>query len=192
MSSLQMNKNSKAAFGIFRSNCEVKNAKLKLKAQGFSSRNISVLYPSDVGSRDFPQRQKSLIVKGTLWGAVAGGLIFILISALLRWDPFPIEEISSSLGFSVHGLVTTVCILIGTLIGAACGALVGIGTPERASQRYGDYVSAGGILVSVNVDGFSQEREAQTTLDRSGAQDISLLNEGRAWESVYSKMSHLN
>lgn len=75
----------------------------------------------------------------------------------------------------------------GAFLGAACGALVGIGTPVDAVQRFGFYLDEGGILVAVDVDGLSDElkNHAHQILEQTNAQDISLLNE----EQILRKIS---
>ena len=42
-----------AAFGIYRDEASVRNAVETLQKQGFRSTDISVLYPENVGNKDF-------------------------------------------------------------------------------------------------------------------------------------------
>lgn len=192
MRPLQIHEKSKAAFGIFRSKKAVKVAKSELNAHGFSTSAITILYPPYPGAQDFQQSQKSFLGKGTLIGAAAGGLIAIAIGILMTWNRIPMEEIGATAGFPDKGFLIIMGLLSGIAFGAACGALVVIGIPERAGQRYGGYVGAGGILMSVRVDSADQENDAQDVLERSGAQDINFLKEGHGWESVYSKILQNN
>lgn len=176
---------SKAAFGIFRRRSEVSAAKAALSANGFSRSDISVLYPSHPGAKDFPSRQKSTVRTGAMMGAAIGGLIFFLIGvAVSLRNPIISESLLGQMLFVIAGFIG------GAIFGAAAGALVGIGTPQRAELRYGDYVDAGGILMSVHVDNAEQADKAQKTLEQTGAQDINLISEGQGWETVYGKIFH--
>jgi hypothetical protein len=182
------NNRDKAVFGIYRGKSEIKVAKSELKSLGFPSADISILYPPHPGAQDFPQRQKSNVGKGALIGAIIGGVTLLVIASLVNSDLIPSQDLHAATGVGGSLLLSIVGILSGIGIGAACGALVGIGTPERAGQRYGDYVGAGGILMSVQVNNGDQEHQVKEVLDRTGAQDISVLKEGQGWDSVYSQI----
>lgn len=178
----------KAAFGIFRRKSEVSAAKAQLSADGFSGADISVLYPPHPGAQDFPQRQRSSIRNGLMIGAAVGSLVFFVVGLVASVRTYssiiPYEPVS----FLDQMLVILAAILIGGLIGAAAGALVGVGTPQQAGLRYGDYVDAGGILMSVHVNDTEEEKRAKYVLEKAGAQDITLLSEGQGWETVYGKI----
>lgn len=178
----------KAAFGVFRRRVELQTAKTKLMESGFDSSVISVLHPSHPGAKDFPSRQKSNIKNGAIIGAALGGLVFFVLGVMLslRTAPITAFDLPDFLNSPLALIATGV--LGGLLFGAAAGALVGIGTPQRAELRYGDYVDAGGMLLSVHVKDADEALKAQTILESAGAEDINLLEESHAWESIYSKL----
>ncbi|MDZ4663074.1 MAG: hypothetical protein SGJ18_15790 [Pseudomonadota bacterium] len=179
---------SKAAFGVFRTESEVSLAKDELHARGFTESNIAILYPPHRGPQDFPQRQRSLILTGALVGAAIGGPLLMVVSMLVSMGAIPVMALQNLAVFPNQMLLVLGGLISGVVLGAASGALVGIGTPESAGKRYGDYVDSGGILMSVHVSSADEARQAKNVLDSSGAQDVTLLGENQGWETVYSKL----
>lgn len=171
----------KAAFGVFLTKSEANAAKDELKKNGFSKDDIAVMYPPHRGPRDFLQLQKNLIGTGALVGAIIGGALFLLLWSMPTFQTSPF--------FADRIFVAVLGFIFCVAFGAASGTLVGIGTPKTAGHRYGDYVDAGGILMSVHINEAEEASKAQKVLERSGAQDISLLDESKGWESVYAKFA---
>lgn len=183
----------KAVFSIFRDLTEVKKAEKELLQKGFLRSDISVMYPQSEGSQDFPQRQRSSIGKGSLIGAIVGGLIFVTVSVLMSLRIIPAPWTQEAATFQISQIVwIAISLLGGIVVGAASGALVGIGTPESAGLRYGDYIDAGGILISVHVNNAEETRQAQEALEKCEGQDISVLTEGDGWKNIYSKIVENN
>jgi hypothetical protein len=188
MESKHMFDGSQAAFGIFRKKSEVTAAKAALSEKGFSRRDISILYPPHAGAKDFSSCQKSTVLTGAIIGAANGGVFFLIIGFLISMRAIPLLDLQdaasvpSSFFFIFSGFVG------GAIFGGAAGALIGIGTPQRAKLRYGDYVDAGGILMSVHADSPEKASEAQRTLEKSGAQDINVVTEGSSWETIYGNV----
>src|SRR5690606_28301345 len=58
---------------------------------------------------------------------------------------------------------------VGSAIGGLAGALVGIGIPEHEVQKYEDFITGGGILISVHVDDARWAQSAKQILKESGA-----------------------
>lgn len=182
---------NKAAFGIFRNPEEVRSARSILNSMGFTNSDIAVLYPQRKGPQDFPQRQQSSIKKGAIIGAAIGGIILFVVSIFLTAQINSINTLNSIYSpprISELMTLSLVGLFSGIILGAACGALAGIGIPERAGKRYGDYLDAGGILMSIHVDGAEKAHTAQVVLEHSGAQDINLIQEKEGWDMVYSKV----
>jgi hypothetical protein len=191
-SSQSLTESSKAVFGIYRGKSEIKVAKSELKNLGFSNAGISILYPPHPGAQDFPQRQKSNVGRGALIGAIVGGVTLIVVAILVNSNQIHAEDINVGLSLGDSVILSILGVFCGVGIGAACGALVGIGIPQRAGYRFGDYVGAGGILMSVHVNDLDQEHQVKEVLERTGAQDISVLKEDQGWDSVYAKLLREN
>jgi len=178
----------KATFGIFRRRAEVTAAESALKANGFVDSDIAVLYPPHRGPQDFPQRQRSSVGMGAMIGAGVGGLVFLVIGILVNMRAVPLPTLQEQAMLPDQLMVVLALTLGGMILGAGAGALVGIGTPQKASDRYSDYVDSGGILMSVHVDDTTEAHKAKEVLETTGAQDINLLKEGADWKAVYAKV----
>ncbi len=188
MNKIEAASDAKAAFCIFRTKSEVETAKTALESDGFSAAGISVLYPTHQGSQDFPQRQKSSLVRGSLIGSVMGGIIFLSLAVLIVLRALPVHIIEQPVSVLEQILIVIGILMAGIILGAAAGALIGIGTPQVASNRYSDYVDSGGILFSVHVNNRVEAERAKTILERIGASDINLLNEERDWKTIYKNL----
>jgi hypothetical protein len=81
-------------------------------------------------------------------------------------------------------LMMVVCGAFGLLLGAASGALVGIGTPEHLSKRYAHYLQDGAILVSVHVDNESQAIRVLEILNATGGVEVHADHETEVQQRV--------
>jgi uncharacterized membrane protein len=192
MYNVKMLNDGKATFGIFKNLSEVRSARLILNSLGFANSDIAVLYPSRKGPQDFEQRRQMIIKKGALIGSAVGGVVFFVISIFMTAQMGALGALASiNPPPNLWALMTlnVVGLFSGLILGAAAGAMVGMGIPERAARRYGDYVDAGGILMSVHVEDAEKAHAAQAVLERTGAQDVNLLKETDGWNLVYSKVS---
>lgn len=180
---------SKAAFGVFRGRNEVSAAQSALVTNGFSRADISVMYPPRRERKDFLQLQKNSIRSGAFIGAAIGALVFLVVFIPMGMQTTYFNVAANSMMVSEQVLLVIGGLLGSVIFGAASGALVGIGTPQVASKRYGDYVDLGGILMSVHVNNSLEADRAKQVLEQNGAQDITLLKEGQSWETVYTSLS---
>ncbi|MGE3973570.1 MAG: DUF3341 domain-containing protein [Bdellovibrionales bacterium] len=172
-----MENTNTAAFGIYSNTEELKKALHALRRMGFGSSEISVLFPKNAKkNQDMAYREINLIKEGLLIG---GALGIILVGGLT---------------FMVTGVFAYALVgaAFGGIYGGVSGTLVGIGTPERVSRRYGHYVKGGGILVSVHTEGSQQTVLAKNVLERTGAQEINTLNESAVWETVMEEREKPN
>jgi Protein of unknown function (DUF3341) len=168
-----------AVFGLYKNYAEVEQGVDALKAAGFRNTDISVLFPENVGTKDFAHEKHTKAPEGTATGvgtgAVVGGglgwLVGIGALAIPGLGPFiaagPIMAALAGVG-------------VGGAIGGITGALVGMGIPEYEAKRYEGRVKEGGILLSVHSDDSAWTKQAKEILERSGAQDISSTGEASA------------
>src|SRR5246127_2587708 len=63
-----------AVFGIYPSRTSVEEAVDHLRAAGFRSTDISVLFPENQGTKDFAHEKNTKAPEGVTTGAVAGGI----------------------------------------------------------------------------------------------------------------------
>src|SRR4030088_276613 len=165
-----------AVFGIYSSYGQVESAVDALRAAGFRNTDISVLFPENVGTKDFAHDKGTKAPEGATTGAgtgaLAGGALGWLAGigalAIPGLGPFiaagPIMAALAGAG-------------VGGAVGGIAGALVGMGIPEYEAKRYEGRVKDGGILISVHCEDSEWKKRAKQILEATGAQDISATSE---------------
>lgn len=168
-----------SAFGIYSDQATVSEAVESLKAAGFRSTDISVLYPENLGSKDFGHERHTKAPEGAVAGggsgAVAGAAIGWLLGAGALMVP-GLEHMAAA--GPVIGMMGGLG--AGVTLGGLVGALVGSGIPEYEAKRYEGRVRRGGILLSVHCDNPEWSKTAKTILKKTGARDISTAGEAKA------------
>ena len=66
---------NKAVFGLYTTRRQVENAVDELKAQGFRNTDVSVLFPENVGTKDFAHEKGTKAPEGIASGATSGAVI---------------------------------------------------------------------------------------------------------------------
>ena len=165
-----------AVFGIYASYPAVEGAVDALRTAGFRNTDISVMFPENVGTKDFAHEKGTKAPEGATTaagtGAVVGGAVGWLAGigalAIPGVGPFiaagPIMAALAGAG-------------VGGAVGGLTGALVGMGIPEYEAKRYEGRVHKGGILLSVHSDSSDWTKKAKEILERTGAEDISSAGE---------------
>jgi hypothetical protein len=168
-----------AVYGIYATQSAVEKAVDILKAEGFRNTDISVLFPENVGTKDFAHQKATKAPEGATAGAgtgvVVGGALGWLIGigslAIPGVGPFiaagPIMAALAGAG-------------VGGTVGGITGALVGLGIPEYEAKRFEGRIKKGGILLSVHCDSSDWTDKAKHVLERTGAEDISSAGEASA------------
>lgn len=168
-----------AAFGIYPDQGTVGDAVESLKAAGFRQTDISVLFPENLGSKDFAHEKHTKAPEGAVAGggsgAVAGAALGWLIGAGSMMIP-GLETIAAA--GPMMGMLSGMG--AGVTLGGVAGALAGSAVPEYEAKRYEGRVRKGGILLSVHCDNAEWAKTARTVLKRSGAVDISTTGEAKA------------
>ena len=168
-----------AAFGIYPDQGTVNDAIESLKAAGFRQTDISVLFPENLGSKDFGHEKHTKAPEGAVAGggsgAVLGAAFGWLVGAGALFVPGlePMQAAGPIMGM-LGGMGA------GVALGGLVGALVGSGVPEYEAKRYEGRLRKGGILLSVHCDNAEWAKTARTILKRTGAGDISTSGEARA------------
>lgn len=168
-----------SVFGIYRTYSDVESGVDALKTAGFRNTDISVLFPENVGSKDFAHEKNTKAPEGATAGAgtgvVLGGALGWLVGigalAIPGLGPFiaagPIMAALAGAG-------------IGSAVGGLTGALIGMGIPEYEAKRYEGRLKDGGILISVHCDSSEWTKRAKEILGHTGAQDVSSTGEASA------------
>ena len=165
-----------AAFGIYSTRAAVENAVDTLKAEGYRNTDISVLFPQNVGTKDFAHEKNTKAPEGAAAGAGTGALLGGTLGWLAGIGALAIPGLGP---FIAAGPIMAALAGagVGGAVGGITGALVGMGIPEYEAKRYEGRVKDGGILLSVHCDDSAWTKKAKEILERTGAEDVSSTGE---------------
>jgi len=168
-----------AVFGIYPEYASVENGVDALKAAGFRNTDISVLFPENVGTKDFAHKKETKAPEGTATGATTGALIGGGLGWLAGIGALAIPGLGP---FIAAGPIMAALAGVGAggVVGGITGALIGMGIPEYEAKRYEGRVKDGGILLSVHSDNSEWTKRAKEILEHTGAQDVSSAGEASA------------
>ena len=168
-----------AVFGIYPAYASVENGVDALRAAGFRNTDISVLFPENVGSKDFAHEKGTKAPEGATAGAGTGAVVGGALGWLAGIGALAIPGVGP---FIAAGPVMAALAGagVGGAVGGIAGTLIGMGIPEFEAKRYEGRVKGGGILLSVHCDGSDWTKKAKQILERTGAQDVSSTGEASA------------
>ncbi len=168
-----------SVYGIYPSRLSVEEGVDALRAAGYRSADISVLFPENEGTKDFAVEKHTKAPEGTATGATTGAVIGGALGWLVGAGVLAIPGIGP---FIAAGPIVAVLTGVGAggVAGGIVGALVGLGIPEYEAKRYEGRIRSGGILLSVHCDDSHWEKRAREILARTGADDISSTGEAKA------------
>ena len=165
-----------AVFGIYPDFASVERAVPALREAGFRSTDISVLFPENLGTKDFGHEKASKAPEGATTGGGTGAVLGGAIGWLAGIGELAIPGLGP---FIAAGPIMSALAgaAAGGAVGGITGGLIGMGIPEYEAKRYEGRVTKGGILLSVHSDDSEWTRRAKDILNRTGAQDISSTGE---------------
>ena len=172
-----------AVFGVYPTHESADAAVDALRTKGFRSADISVLFPQNVGSKEFGHEKGTKSAEG----AVAGGGTGAVIGGALGWlAGIGMLAIPGVGPFIAAGPIMAALAgaSVGGAVGGIAGALIGMGIPEYEAKRYEGRVKDGGILLSVHTDDSDWADRAKKVLERTGATDIASASEASAEEKA--------
>ncbi len=165
-------------FGIYSTRHQVENAVDELKAAGYRNTDISVLFPENVGTKEFAHEKDTKAPEGTATGAVTGGVIGGTLGWLAGIGSLAIPGVGPLIAAGpIIGALSGIG--AGGVIGGITGALIGMGIPEYEAKRYEGRIKRGNILLSVHSDNSDWTKKAKTILEDTGAEDISSSSEAK-------------
>lgn len=168
-----------AVFGIYPDEASLRNGVEALEGEGFRVTDISVLFPSNQGTKDFAHEKGTKLPEGATTGGVAGGVVGGVLGWLVGAGSIAIPGLGP---FIAAGPIMAA--LAGAGVGGATGgligALAGLGMPEYEAKRYEGLIKDGAILLSVHADNSEWVKKAKDILERTGARDISSTGEASA------------
>src|SRR5258706_14841340 len=168
-----------SVYGIYATRAGVELAVDRLKTDGFRNTDISVLFPHNVGNKEFAVQNQTKAPEGLATGATTGAVIGGTLGWLAGIGALAIPGVGP---FIAAGPIMAALAGagVGGTVGGITGALIGLGLPEYEAKRYEGRVKEGGILLSVHSDNSDWTKRAKEILERTGAQDISSAGEAHA------------
>jgi ActD protein len=176
---LNMAGKNTAVFGIYATRDLVEGAVDALRASGFRNTDVSVLFPENVGTKDFAHEKGTKAPEGATAGAGTGAVIGGALGWLAGIGALAIPGIGPLVAAGPI-MAALAGVGVGGTIGGITGMLIGMGIPEYEAKRYEGRIRDGGILLSVHSDNSDWTRKAKDILERTGAQDIASAGEASA------------
>jgi hypothetical protein len=168
-----------AVFGIYPAYASVESGVNALRAGGFRNTDISVLFPENVGTKDFAHEKGTKAPEGASAGAGAGAVVGAGLGWLVGIGALAIPGLGP---FIAAGPIMAALagVGVGGVVGGITGALIGMGIPEYEAKRYEGRIKEGGILLSVHSDNPEWTKKAKKILESTDAQDIASTSEAPA------------
>ena len=167
-----------AVFGIYATRGQVEQAVDQLRVAGFRPTDISVLFPENVGTKEFAHEKNTKAPEGAAAGATSGALVGGTLGWLVGIGALAIPGLGPFIAAGpIMALLSGVG--VGAAVGGIAGALVGMGIPEYEAKRYEGLIKGGGILLSVHSDSHDWTKRAKEILERTGADDIAATSEAK-------------
>jgi Protein of unknown function (DUF3341) len=168
-----------AAFGIYPTQVALEEGIEALKSANFRREDISVLFPDNVGTKDFGHVKSTKAPEGASAGASTGAVIGGVLGWLVGIGAIAIPGIGP---FIAAGPIMSALagVGVGGAVGGITGSLIGLGIPEYEAKRYEGRIRNGGFLISVHCDDSEWTAKAKDILKNTGAEDVSSTGEARA------------
>jgi hypothetical protein len=165
-----------SVFGIYGSREAVERAIDTFLHSGFTTSDISVLLPENLGGKPLATHKDTKAPEGATAGGGAGAVIGGTLGLLAGIGALAIPGLGP---FIAAGpiMATLAGMGAGGAVGGFVGALIGMGIPEYEAKRYQARIQKGGILLSVHCDTSEQVKRGQEILKNTGAEDISSTGE---------------
>jgi hypothetical protein len=169
---------AKAVFCIAKNEEQAVRIVDQLKEAGFSSDDVSVLFPDRAGSRDFAHEQHTKAPEGVAAGAIAGGLTVGVVGWLVGIGSLAIPGVGPLIAAGPI-MAALSGIAAGGTVGGLAGGLIGLGIPEYEAKQYEGKVKGGNILISVHTEDSKERNAAKDIFEHCHATDISYTGEAR-------------
>ena len=165
-----------AVYGIYSSRVAAEAAVTQMKVAGFRNSDVSVLFSSPTGTKEFAHQNTTKAPEGAATGTLSGATIGGVLGWLAGIGTLAIPGVGP---FIAAGpiMATLAGAGVGAAVGGLTGALIGLGIPEYEAKRYEGRINDGGILLSVHADDAEWATKARDILTRTGAEDISKKSE---------------
>lgn len=165
-----------AVFGIYTTRNGAEQAADALVSAGFSSGDISVLLPENLGTREIGTEKATKAPEGATAGAGTGVVLGGALGLLAGIGALAIPGVGPLIAAGPI-MATLAGMGAGGTVGGLTGALVGAGIPEFEAKRYEGIIQKGGILLSVHASTSEEVTRAKQILKGTGGEDVSSTGE---------------
>jgi hypothetical protein len=165
-----------AVYCIARSETQAIRIAERLRAGGFRSDDISLLYPDPQGRRDLAHENSTKAPEGAAVGASTGAVIGGTLGWLAGIGALAIPGVGPLIAAGPI-LATLSGLAAGGTLGGLSGALVGAGIPEYEAQQYEGKLNRGNILLAVHADDSDEAAKIREIMSEEKAEDISTGSE---------------
>ena len=153
-----------------------------LTASGFSSNDISVLFPDKGTTHEFSHEKNTKAPEGAVTGAATGGVLGGTLGLLAGIGALAIPGVGPLIAAGPL-LAALSGAAAGATVGGIAGGLIGLGIPELEAKRYENRISEGNILISVHTTTGEEVSRAKDILEKADAEDISVTSIGELADS---------
>jgi hypothetical protein len=165
-----------AVFAIYSTRAAAEQAANALLNASFTSGDISVLLPENLGPREIGTEKASKAPEGAAAGAGTGLVLGGTLGLLAGIGALAIPGVGPLIAAGPI-MATLAGMGVGGTVGGFTGALVGLGIPEYEAKRYTGVIQNGGILLSVHCSTSDEVSRAKNILKGTGGEDISSTGE---------------
>jgi hypothetical protein len=176
---------NKSVYAIAVSESQADQIVENLTQSGFSSNDISVLFPDKNTTHEFSHEKNTKAPEGALTGAATGGVLGGALGLLAGIGALAIPGVGPLIAAGPL-LAAFSGAAAGATVGGITGGLIGLGIPEIEAKRYENRIAEGNILISVLAETGEDEGLAKDILENAGAEDISVASVDEV-ESAYTR-----
>ncbi|MDD5461327.1 MAG: hypothetical protein PHG00_06805 [Methylococcales bacterium] len=147
-----------------------------LNTAGFSTNDISVLFPDKSTTQDFAHEKNTKAPEGATVGGVVGLSTGAVIGLLAGIGSLAIPGVGPLIAAGpIMGALSGAA--VGTATGGLVGGLIGLGIPEFEAKRYEGKVKGGSALISVHTETSEASDKVKRIFEQAHAEDISSTSE---------------
>lgn len=148
----------------------------QLQTVGFTSNDISVLFPDKQGTKDFAHEHNTKAPEGAVAGAGTGGILGGTIGLLAGIGALAIPGLGPFIAAGpLMGALSGAA--LGAGVGGLTGALIGMGIPEIEARKYEGKIKGGNLLIAVHTESADQRKRAEEVFKMAKADDICTVDE---------------
>jgi hypothetical protein len=177
---------NKSVFGIVGSRPQAESLVTALQGAGFTSNDISVLFPDKGATRDFAHKEGTKAPEGAVVGGGVGGVAGGVLGLLAGIGTIALPGLGMLIAAGPV-MATLGGAAVGAAAGGLVGALVGMGIPEVQAKIYEGKLRDGNILVSVHTDDAKRVDAAKRIFESQGAKDVHATTEASVPKSDKNK-----